>query len=78
MGQFDYRRLHILLKREGVEMNWKKPYRLYKEERLMVCKRGDRKSALGNGIIVTRLSAPSETSFPGVMPSTTNDIAIAT
>jgi len=32
--RFGYRRLHILLKREGVEMNWKKLYRLYKEERL--------------------------------------------
>jgi len=32
--RFVYRRLCILLKREGVEMNWKKLYRLYKEERL--------------------------------------------
>lgn len=31
-----YRRLHLLLKREGVEINWKKLYRLYKEERLTV------------------------------------------
>jgi len=45
--RFGYRRLHILLKREGVEMNWKKLYRLYKEERLTVRKRGGRKRALG-------------------------------
>jgi len=45
--RFGYRRLHILLTREGVEMNWKKLYRLYKEERLTVRKRGGRKRALG-------------------------------
>lgn len=29
--RFGYRRLHILLKREGWEVNWKKLYRLYRE-----------------------------------------------
>ena len=32
--RFGYRRLHLLLKREGVTVNWKKLYRLYREERL--------------------------------------------
>ena len=32
--RFGYRRLHLLLKREGVEVNWKKLYRLYREEPL--------------------------------------------
>ena len=32
--RFGYRRLHLLLKREGVDVNWKKLYRLYSEERL--------------------------------------------
>ena len=32
--RFGYRRLHILLKREGWEVNWKKLYRLYREEGL--------------------------------------------
>ena len=36
---------HLLLKREGVEVNWKKLYRLYKEERLTVRKRDDGKRA---------------------------------
>ena len=45
--RFGYRRLHILLKREGWEVNWKKVYRIYKEERLTVRKRGGRKRALG-------------------------------
>lgn len=30
--RFGYRRLHILLKREGFDLNWKQLYRLYKEE----------------------------------------------
>lgn len=46
--RFGYRRLHILLKREGFEMNAKKLYRLYKEEHLTVRKRGGRKRALGS------------------------------
>ena len=46
--RFGYRRPHILLKREGIEMNLKKLYRLYKEERLAVRKRGGRKRALGS------------------------------
>jgi len=45
--RFGYRRLHILLRREGVALNAKKLYRLYREERLMVRKRGGRKRALG-------------------------------
>ncbi len=32
--RFGYRRLHILQRREGVEMNHKKLYRLYRAERL--------------------------------------------
>ncbi len=45
--RFGYRRLHILLRREGIVLNHKKLYRLYREERLMVRKRGGRKRALG-------------------------------
>ncbi len=45
--RFGYRRLHILLRREGIEVNHKKLYRLYKEERLTVRKRGGRKRATG-------------------------------
>jgi putative transposase len=45
--RFGYRRLHLLLKREGVRINWKKLYRLYREERLTVRRRGGRKRALG-------------------------------
>jgi len=45
--RFGYRRLHVLLRREGWQVNWKKLYRLYKEEGLTVRKRGGRKRALG-------------------------------
>lgn len=45
--RFGYRRLHILLEREGWDLNWKKLYRIYREERLTVRKRGGRKRALG-------------------------------
>ncbi|MWB77065.1 IS3 family transposase [Pseudooceanicola sp. 216_PA32_1] len=45
--RFGYRRLHILLRREGWEVNWKELYRIYREERLAVHKRGGRKRALG-------------------------------
>ena len=45
--RFGYRRLHLLLCREGIKLNRKKLYRLYKEERLTVRKRGGRKRALG-------------------------------
>jgi putative transposase len=45
--RFGYRRLHILLDREGSHMNHKKLRRLYAEERLQVRRRGGRKRALG-------------------------------
>ena len=45
--RFGYRRLHILLRREGIDMNHKKLRRLYGEERLQVRRRGGRKRALG-------------------------------
>jgi len=45
--RFGYRRLLILLRREGFEVNHKRVFRLYREERLTVRKRGGRKRALG-------------------------------
>lgn len=46
-GAFGYRRLHLLLGREGWQVNWKKLYRIYREEGLTVRKRGGRKRAIG-------------------------------
>lgn len=45
--RFGYRRLLVLLRREGMVMNHKKLRRLYAEERLQVRRRGGRKRALG-------------------------------
>jgi putative transposase len=44
--RFGYRRLLILLRREGVHVNHKKLRRLYREERLQVRRRGGRKRAV--------------------------------
>jgi putative transposase len=45
--RFGYRRLLIFLRREGFAVNHKRLFRIYREERLMVRKRGGRKRALG-------------------------------
>jgi putative transposase len=45
--RFGYRRLGCLLMREGCRLNHKKLYRLYREEKLMVRRRGGRKRAVG-------------------------------
>ena len=58
--RFGYRRLHLLLRREGFAVNHKKLYRIYREEKLVVRKRGGRKRALG-------LRAPM------TMPAAAND-----
>jgi putative transposase len=46
--RFGWRRLKILLDREGIRMNHKKLRRLYCEEKLQVRRRGGRKRALGS------------------------------
>ena len=58
--RFGYRRLHILPRREGVEMNHKKLYRLYREERLTVRKRGGRKRALGTRVPMAIPRGPNQ------------------
>jgi len=45
--RFGYRRLHVILKREGLAVNHKKLFRLYREEKLSVRRRGGRKRAIG-------------------------------
>ena len=45
--RFGYRRLLVLLRREGFIVNHKRLFRIYREERLMVRRRGGRKRALG-------------------------------
>jgi putative transposase len=45
--RFGYRRLLVLLRREGFMVNHKRLFRIYREERLMLRRRGGRKRALG-------------------------------
>jgi putative transposase len=58
--RFGYRRLHILLKREGGVLNHKKLFRLYREERLTVRRRGGRKRALGTRAPMTLPQGPNQ------------------
>jgi len=46
--RFGYRRLHVLLRREGHTVNRKRVQRIYREERLTVRRRGGRKLAMGS------------------------------
>ena len=48
--RFGYRRLLLLLRREGVLVNHKKLRRLYREEHLRVRRRGGRKRAWEQGL----------------------------
>lgn len=58
--RFGYRRIHVMLQRQGWSVNQKKLRRLYREEKLQVRKRGRRKRALG-------------TRRPMVLPNTINE-----
>jgi len=58
--RFGYRRLHLLLRREGIELNHKKLFRLYREERLTVRRRGGRKRALGTRAPMTVPQGPNQ------------------
>jgi putative transposase len=58
--RFGYRRLHVLLKREGYVINHKKLFRLYREEKLAVRRRGGRKRAIGTRAPMLVPLAPNE------------------
>ena len=58
--RFGYRRLHILLAREGVRLNHKRLFRLYRQEKLGVRKRGSRKRALGMRSPMVLPEAPNQ------------------
>ncbi len=45
--RFGYRRIHVMIEREGHIVNHKKLRRIYREEKLQVRRRGGRKRALG-------------------------------
>src|SRR3974390_1029427 len=58
--RFGYRRLHVLLKREGSLVNHKKLFRLYREEKLAVRRRGSRKRAIGTRTPMMVPMAPND------------------
>jgi putative transposase len=58
--RFGYRRPHVLLKREGNLVNHKKLFRLYREEKLAVRRRGSRKRAIGTRTPMMVPMAPND------------------
>ena len=58
--RFGYRRLHVLLRREGYMVNHKRLFRMYREENLSVRRRGCRKRALGTRAPMVIPMAPNE------------------
>jgi putative transposase len=58
--RFGYRRLHVLLRREGHVVNHKRLFRLYREEKLNVRRRGGRKRAVGTRSPMLLPMAPNE------------------
>ena len=58
--RFGYRRLGVLLAREGMTMNPKKLYRLYREEGLSVRRRRGRKRATGTRAPMTIPQGPNQ------------------
>jgi len=71
--RFGYRRLHVLLRREGHAVNRKRVQRLYREERLTVRRRGGRKRAIGTRQpMVTPLAADQRWSLDFVSDQLTD------
>ena len=58
--RFGYRRLHGFLRREGHEVNHKRLFRIYREERLHVRRRGGRKRAIGTRAPMTLPLMPNQ------------------
>ena len=58
--RFGYRRIHDLLRREGVQANHKRIYRLYREACLSVRKRRRKKLVMLDRPVLTEASRPNE------------------
>ena len=58
--RFGYRRLHLLLRREGVVVNHKRVYRLYREERLLVRPHRGRKHPAVRRVPLPAPTGPNE------------------
>ena len=72
--RFGYRRIHDLLRREGINVNHKRVYRLYREAALSVRKRRRRKLVMVDRQALPVPSAPNEVwSIDFVMDALPND-----
>jgi putative transposase len=58
--RFGYRRLHVLLRREGHAVNRKRVQRIYREEKLTVRRHGGRKRAIGTRAPLDVVPRPNE------------------
>ena len=58
--RFGYRRLHVLLRREGNAVNHKRLFRIYREEKLHVRRRVGRKRAIGTRAPMLVPMAPNQ------------------
>ncbi len=57
--RFGYRRLHVILKSEGLVVNRKKTQRIYREEGLKVRRRGARRRAIGTRALIPVANRPN-------------------
>lgn len=58
--RFGYKRLHLLLQREGQRVNLKRVYRLYREEQLLVRPRRQRKRVAVPRVPLPPVTRPNE------------------
>lgn len=58
--RFGYRRLHVMIARDGIIVNHKRIYRVYAQANLQVRKRLKRRVALGRGDLPPAVSVPNE------------------
>jgi putative transposase len=58
--RYGYRRIHMILKREGVKINHKKVYRIYTQLGLRVKKRKSRRKALGERKVEALITKPNQ------------------
>ena len=58
--RFGYRRIYLLLRRQGLQINHKRVYRLYKEANLKVVQRRGRKRAIGTRTKLNQLHRPNQ------------------
>jgi putative transposase len=58
--RYGYRRIHVLLRREGWSVNHKRTYRLYREQGLMVRKRKRKRIALAERLMRMAPTAPNQ------------------